>query len=289
MSEAGNRTAGTGSVGSAGGTGLRTPLDYSAYLFDLDGTVYLGPDLIPGAEAAITSLRAAGRRVMFLSNKPLATRASYAAKLTKLGLLTAEAEVLNSTGALAHYLQREAPGARAYVIGEAPLLEDLQAAGLRLTNEPLEAELVVVSWDRDFTYRKLDDALQALRHGARLVATNPDVACPMSGGGLAPDCGALAAAVEACSGKRVELYAGKPSPILAEVALHRLAVAAGDCLMVGDRLETDVLFGRNNGMGSALVLTGVTRRDDLAHASVQPDFVLESVAELTLEPGGSAA
>jgi len=259
---------------------LRSPFDFQAYLFDLDGTVYLGPELIPGADAAITGLRAAGRKVMFLSNKPIATRASYSEKLTKLGIPTDEGDVLNSSGAMALYLAREMPGACAYVIGEAPLMEDLLAAGIRMTNEPVRAEVVVVSWDRDFSYRKLDDALQALLRGARLVATNPDVSCPMVGNTFAPDCGAIAAAIEACSGKAVEVYAGKPSRAMAEMALERLGVAAEECLMVGDRVHTDVLFGRNAGMGTALVLTGAGRLVSLAEAPAQPDFVLESIAEL---------
>ena len=261
---------------------MRSVHDFAAYLFDLDGTVYLGPALIPGADRAISSLRAAGREVMFLSNKPIATRASYAEKLTRLGIPTTEDAVLNSSLATATWLAREMPGARAYVIGEAPLVEDLLAAGIRPVNDPQETDVVVVSWDRDFSYRKLDEALQALLRGARLVATNPDATCPTGGGGFVPDCGALVAAVEAAGGRRVETYAGKPSPLMAELALARLGVAAPDCLMVGDRVETDVLFGRNAGMATALVLTGAGRLTPLGEAPARPDFVLESIAELTL-------
>ena len=174
------------------------------------------------------------------------------------------------------------PGACAYVIGEAPLIADLLAAGLRLTNEPRDADVVVLSWDRDFSYRKLDDAFQALRRGARLVATNPDVSCPMAGDEFVPDCGAIAAAVEACSMRQVEVYAGKPSTLLAEVALERMGVAAGDCLMVGDRPNTDILFGHNAGMATALVLTGAGRLTPLTEAPALPDFILESIAELTI-------
>lgn len=259
---------------------MRAPTDFAAYLLDLDGTVYLGAELIAGADTAIASLRAAGRRVMFLSNKPIASRASYAEKLTHLGIPTGEEEVLNSSLALATQLGREMPGARAYVIGEAPVVEDLLAAGLRVVNDPALTDVVVVSWDRDFSYRKLDDALQALRRGARLVATNPDVACPMPGGAFVPDCGAIAAAVVACSGLAVEFYAGKPSPVLAELALQRLGCKPQECLMVGDRVETDIRFGHDAGMATALVLTGAGSLTPLAQLSVQPDFVLESIAQL---------
>jgi len=261
---------------------MRAPTDFAAYLFDLDGTVYLGSELIPGADRAIASLRTAGRRVMFVSNKPIARRAEYAAKLTALGIPAAEEEVLNSSQALAHFLAGEMPGARAYVIGEEPVIEDLVAAGIRIVMDPAETDVVVVSWDRGFTYAKLDAALHALRKGARLVATNPDVACPMPGGDFVPDCGAIAAAVEAVSGRKVEAWAGKPSPVLAALALERLGVPADACLMVGDRLETDVAFGRNNGMGSALVLTGASAFTPLDQSPIKPDFILQSVADLTL-------
>lgn len=261
---------------------MRSVHDFAAYLFDLDGTVYLGPELIAGADRAISSLRAAGREVMFLSNKPVATRASYAGKLTRLGIPTPEEAVLNSSLAMATWLAGEMPGARAQVIGEAPLVAELVAAGIRPVNEPEETDVVVVSWDRDFSYRKLDEALQALLRGARLVATNPDVACPTPGGGFVPDCGALVAAVEAAAGRSVEAYAGKPSALMAELALARLGVEAPECLMVGDRLETDVLFGCNAGMGTALVLTGAGRLTPPEKGPARPDFVLESIAELAL-------
>ncbi len=255
---------------------------FGAYLFDLDGTVYLGPELIAGADRAVASLRAAGRYVRFLSNKPIATAASYADKLSALGIPTPAAHVLNSSQALAYYLAREMPGARVYAIAELPVLNDLTAAGMSVVTDPRQTDVVVVSWDREFSYAKLDTALQALRHGARLVATNPDVTCPMPGGTVVPDCGTLVAAVEACSGRQVEAYAGKPSLVMAEMALAQLPCAAHECLMVGDRVTTDILFGHNAGMATALVLTGVGRGTPLAEAPAQPDFVLDSIADLCL-------
>ncbi len=266
---------------------MRSALDYEAYIFDLDGTVYLGQELIPGADTAIQSLRQSGRKTMFISNKPIETRAAYAEKLTRLGIPTSEEWVLNSSLALARYLSRDMPCARTYVIGETPLIEDLIVAGLQIVSDPLEAEVVVLSWDRDFGYRKLSDALTAALNGARLVATNPDVSCPVAGGGYLPDCGAIAAAVEACSGRKVELFAGKPHRLLADIALQCLEVRADQCLMVGDRPETDIVFGHNAGMGTALVLTGAGRLTSLSQAPMQPDFVLQSIAELTVEEPSS--
>ncbi|HSF01698.1 MAG TPA: HAD family hydrolase, partial [Solirubrobacterales bacterium] len=163
---------------------LRVP--YRGFIFDLDGTVYLGEQLLPGAKAVIGAIRDAGRALCFLSNKSIASRQAYAEKLTRLGVPTAVDEVINSSYVLARYLARQAPRARLYVIGEPPLAAELEAAGLALVDGP-EVDYVVVAFDRTFTYRKLDVALQAVRrHGARLIGTNPDRTCPVEGGEI-PD------------------------------------------------------------------------------------------------------
>ena len=139
--------------------------------------------------------------------------------------------------------------------------------------------MVIASFDRTFDYRKLNIGFQALRRGARFLATNADATCPVAGGEI-PDAGAVIGALEGCSKRQVELVVGKPSPHIIEAALEQLDRPASHCLMVGDRLETDILMGQRAGMATALVLTGVTRREDLTHAPLQPDYVLDSIAEL---------
>ncbi len=247
-------------------------------IFDLDGTVYLSDHLIPGARQVIEHLRGQDRRMVFVSNKPLQSRIDYAAKLTRLGVPTHPDDVINSSLVLTHYLSREMPGATVYAIGEPPLLEEL-AAGFRLSEDPDEIEVVIASFDRTFDYRKLNIGYQALRRGARFFATNADATCPIAGGEI-PDAAAVIGALEGCSKRKVELVVGKPSLLIVEAALERLGLPAGECLMVGDRVETDILMGHRAGMTTALVLTGVTRRADLAHAPAQPDHVLESIAEV---------
>jgi NagD protein len=247
-------------------------------IFDLDGTVYLSDHLIPGARQVIEQLRGQGRRMVFVSNKPLQSRADYAAKLTRLGVPTHPDDVINSSLVLTRYLSRQMPGATVFAIGEPPLLEEL-AAGFRLSEDPDEIEVVIASFDRTFDYRKLNIGFQALRRGARFFATNADATCPVAGGEI-PDAAAVIGALEGCSKRKVELVVGKPSPLIVEVALEQLGLPAGECLMVGDRVETDILMGHRAGMTTALVLTGVTRRADLSHAPAQPDFVLESIAEV---------
>jgi len=253
-------------------------LPYRGWLFDLDGTVYRGEKLIPGASEVIGALRAAGRRVVFLSNKPIQTRADYAEKLTRLGVPTAAEEVVNSSLVLARYLARVDPGAPCFVIGEPPLSRELEAHGLRVRDDH-EVRWVVVAFDRTFTYAKLNTALQAVRRGARLIATNPDRTCPVADGEI-PDCAGMIAAVEAVTGKSVELIVGKPSRLMLEVALEVLDLPAAETVIVGDRIETDVTMGKALGLRTILVLSGVTGRDDRRIAELKPDHVLTSIREL---------
>jgi len=248
-------------------------------IFDLDGTLYLSDQLIPGARETIEWLRQRAYPIVFVSNKPLESRADYAAKLTRLDVPTRADEVINSSLVLVRYLSREMPGATVFAVGEPPLLEELAAAHFVLSEDPNEIMVVIASFDRTFDYRKLNIAFQALRNGARFFATNADATCPVAGGEI-PDAGAVIGALEGCSKRKVELVVGKPSPLIVEVALEQLGRPASECLMVGDRLETDIVMGQRAGMATALVLSGVTRREDLAHTSVCPDYVLESVAEL---------
>jgi arabinose operon protein AraL len=253
-------------------------LPYRGWLFDLDGTIYLGERLIPGADAAIAALRAAGRRVAFLSNKPLQTRTEYAAKLTRLGVPAAPDDVINSSLVLARYLRDRDPGAPVFVIGEPPMLDEMRAHGFEVRPDE-RVRWVVIAFDRTFDYAKLNVALQAVKQGARLIATNPDRTCPVEGGEI-PDCAGMIAAVEAVTDKKVEAIVGKPSPIILEVALAALGVPARDAAIVGDRIETDIVMGRRLGLGTVLVLSGVTRADDPRIAAVAPDHVVRSVRDL---------
>ncbi len=249
------------------------------YILDLDGTVYLGDRVIPGAADAIARLRARGQKVLFLSNKPLQSRANYAEKLSRMGIPAAEADVLNSSFVLASRMAQVAPGARVFAIGEPPLLEELERAGLRITEDPNHIEHVVAAFDRTFDYRKLNIAFQALRRGSRFWATNPDRTCPVDGGEL-PDTAGVIAALEATTERCVEEITGKPSPIMVAIALAELELPAASCAMVGDRLETDIRMALETGLVAILTLTGVTTRACLERSAYRPDVVIESLAEL---------
>ncbi len=253
---------------------------YQGYLFDLDGTIYLGGELIPGADTTVASLRKRGAKVLFLSNKPIARRADYAEKLTALGIPVVEEDVVNSPFAAARYLAAEHPDARVHVVGEQPLLDELADAGVRFTDEIEETDILLVSWDREIDYHKLHRAHDMLTAGARFFATNPDVTCPVEGGRMVPDCGANIAYLEASTGRKLEVLIGKPSPIIIEIALARIGLPAEDCLMVGDRLNTDIAMGDAGGLDTALVLTGCTSEEDLRASTRNPTHVLAGVAEL---------
>jgi len=252
---------------------------FGGYAFDLDGTVYLGETLLAGARETIEALRRAARPIVFLSNNPLRTRDEYAKKLTQLGIRTDTDQVINSSHVLVRYLQRMSPHARLLVIGEWSIKEELTGGGLRLTEDPQATDIVVACFDRTFDYHKLQQAFDAIRAGARFIATNRDPYCPVPGGGL-PDCGAIIAAIEACTGHQVEEVVGKPSATMAQVVMERLGVPAPDTLVVGDRIETDVALARTGGMRSALVLTGATSREMVARAAAGPDYVLTSINEV---------
>ena len=260
---------------------MKIRLPQRGWLFDLDGTIYLGERLIPGADETIAALRAGGRRVVFLSNKPLETRDAYARKLTRLGIAAGPDDVLNSSLVLARHLARLDPGAPVFAIGEPPLIAELTAHGFDVRPDH-HVRWVVIAFDRTFDYAKLNVALQAVRRSnARLIATNPDRTCPVEGGEI-PDCAGMIAAVEAVTGRTVEAIVGKPSPIILEVALDALGVTASDAVIVGDRLETDMTMGKRLGLATVLVLTGVTAENDAAIAGVSPDLVLPSVRELLI-------
>lgn len=262
---------------------------FDGYIFDLDGTIYRGDRLIPGASDTIAFLRGLGRRLVFLSNKPLENREDYAAKLTRLGIPTDPADVINSSYVMASYLSGISPGCRVYAIGEPPLIRELKKAGLIVVDDPAAVgytvDYVVAAFDRTFDYNKLNCAFQAIKRGAHFVATNADRSCPVEGGEI-PDAAGMIGAIEGTTGRKVEVVVGKPSKITVEIALKRLGLAASDCLMVGDRLETDMVMGINAGMKTALVLTGVTTRADLEHSNIRPDFVLDSVADLVPKKTG---
>ena len=258
--------------------------DYRGYIFDLDGTIYLGSQLLPGAADLIRGLRDRGARVLFVTNNPTKNQEMYAEKLTALGIPTRPEEVVNTILTMTTWLAAQPSGSGVFVIGEAPLREAIAGAGVRLTEYAQDIDIVVASYDRSFHYAKLQTAFDALTRPrpARLVTTNPDVYCPFPGGRGEPDAGAIVAAIEACTKVMCSVNTGKPDRIMLETAMWILGLDVRDCLMVGDRLSTDIAMAVAAGMDSALVLTGETTpkmADDISPEQ-SPTYVLPEIIAL---------
>ncbi|SDH79591.1 HAD-IIA family hydrolase [Agrococcus jejuensis] len=265
-----------------------TPIDaideFDAYLFDLDGTIYLGEGLLPGAQRLVETLRAHGKRVLFCSNNPTKSPQDYADRLARLGLPTPVEDVYTSLVATVHWIEREMPGKVVFPIGEQPLVDALAAAGIPMSDDPERIDLVISSYDRTFEYRKLQIAFDALwfHERARLVTTNPDRFCPFPGGRGEPDAACITAAITAGTQVECEAVFGKPSKDLFDIIQRDTGIDPARTVMVGDRLSTDMLFARNSGIASALVMTGETDDAMLAAAPDEhrPDIVLGRIDHL---------
>lgn len=251
---------------------------YEAAILDLDGTVYRGEQLVDGAGRSIERLRSGGVDVLFLTNKAIARREDYSRKLDRLGIDVSRTDIMNSGWVTAQYVADHYPGHTAFVVGEAPLVEELEAADIEVTTTD-PGDLLVASMDRDFTYGTLDLAMQTLGDDVPFLATNPDRTCPTENGAI-PDAAGMIGAIEGVTGRTVDTVLGKPSVRMLETALGKLGVDAADCLMIGDRLETDIEMGNRAGMTTALVLSGVTGPEAVSEGQTTPDHVLESLADI---------
>ncbi|AQP43614.1 HAD-IIA family hydrolase [Tessaracoccus flavus] len=257
---------------------------YDAYVFDLDGTIFLGDELLPGAVDVVAKLRAEGKAVKFLSNNATNDPAMYCDKLQRMGLAVPVSDIVNTIVTTVRWLSGHHPDAALFVIGEEPLQRALLEAGFRLTDDAGEIDIVVASYDRAFDYRKLQIAFDAIwfHERAFLIQTNPDRFCPYPGGRGEPDCAAMTAAIEAATGTRCRVSLGKPSPLMLTEALRGHDVDLSQCLMVGDRLATDIQMALDCGMPSALVLTGDSTLDDVSARphDQRPTYVVEGLSQL---------
>ena len=257
---------------------------YEGYLFDLDGTIYLGDELLPGAKRLILKLRELEKRVIFLTNNPTKDPHMYARKLTDLGLETPPEEIVNTVVTMTQWLLQNHPEATVFPISEEPLKNSLREAGIRISEEPKEIDIVIASYDRGFDYRKLQIAFDAIwfHKRARLVTTNPDRYCPFPGGRGEPDAAAVVGAIEGCTGAKCEVNVGKPDPIMLRTIMGVVGLDEKDCIITGDRLYTEIRMALDAGMPSAVVLTGETKAEDLDEESEEnlPDYVLDRIDHL---------
>ena len=246
------------------------------FIVDLDGVLYRGMEPVAGAPQFIDALRQTATPTLLLTNNSVRTPALYLEKLAPMGIHVEADQILTSGEATALYLCRVAPeGARVFLIGEEGVRAELASRGFVLRHNA-DVDYVVVGFDRSVSYRDLAVATRAIRAGAGFIGTNPDKTFP-SETGLMPGNGALLAAIEAATDV-APLVIGKPSAAIFELALQRLGTEAHDTVMIGDRLDTDIVGARQAGLMTILVLSGVTQPEHLADASVRPDMVYDDVA-----------
>lgn len=262
-------------------------LFYSTYLIDLDGVIYRGNELLPGAREFISWLETNHKKYLFLTNNSFATAAQIRAKLERLGISTDSAHLLTAGQAAVQNIARRLPEGIVYVVGEQPLIDLVKSNGLKAASiGAQEADAVLVGLDRDFNYAVMTCAMNAVRSGALFVTINRDPVLPIAGGFI-PGCGALAAAIEVASGVTPEVV-GKPEPMLLQEAMHMLDSQPYETVMIGDGLQVDILAGQNAGTHTLLVLSGSSSREDLEKSTLKPDHVYENLAdlmkELTQEP-----
>lgn len=255
---------------------------YKAFLLDIDGVLVHDGEPIPGAAEAVARLQRRGQ-VLLLTNNSTRTRDIVAARLQRSGFPIEAEMVVTSALIAARHLQETAGRCSLWPLGEEGLKTELRLAGHRLVS-PGEAEWVVVGMDRQITYAKLADALSALLAGARLLATNADATFPTPYG-LQPGAGAIVGAL-AGMGYPPEVIAGKPSPVAYRIALEKSGQRPKETLMIGDRLETDILGANRAGIDSALLLSGVARRDDISRQKIIPTLIAPDLAALVRGEGG---
>ncbi len=252
--------------------------DLQGFIFDLDGTLYRGDAVIPGAAEFIAGLRRAGVPLLFLTNNSTTPPAAVAQRLTGMGIPAAPADVLGSAEATAAVLAAELPCCTVYVVGEAGIRAALAAAGLEVTDDYRRAEAVVVGMDRQTTYARLRDAALAIQRGVPFIATNADRSLPTEEG-LIPGAGSLVGMIEIATGVQPRVI-GKPSAAIMRLGLQQVGTPAGLTAAVGDRPETDILGGQAAGMPTVAVLTGAGTVEQFAAMQPGPDWVFEDLAAL---------
>ncbi len=256
----------------------------------MDGVIYRGSQLVPGADHFVETLRALDIPFRFVTNNSQRTRRDIATKLRRMGVNVDEVHIFTCAMATARFLARQKPSGTAYVIGEGGLLNAMHSNGYAIVDH--DPDYVVVGEGRSLNMEMIDAAVQMILDGAKLIATNLDPSCPTEDG-TRPGCGAIVAMLEAATGAKA-FSVGKPSPVTMREARKEMNLATGETTMIGDTMETDILGGVQMGYRTVLVLSGGTRRADLIRYAYRPDMIVDSVADLCtpeflgVEPVGAA-
>ncbi|ADB16854.1 HAD-superfamily hydrolase, subfamily IIA [Pirellula staleyi DSM 6068] len=247
------------------------------FLIDMDGVIYRGKQIVPGADRFIQHLIERQIPFTFLTNNSQRTRRDVVKKLSRMGIEVGEQHIFTCAMATARFLAEQKPGGTAFVIGEGGLLQALHTNGYAIVDD--DPDYVVVGEGRTFNMEIVEAAVRMILRGSKLIATNIDPNCPTSQG-LRPGCGAIVAMLETATGIKA-FSVGKPSPVMMRAARKELGLSTGETIMIGDTMETDILGGASMGYRTVLVMTGsTTRREDLVRYAYRPDYVCESIADL---------
>ena len=256
------------------------------FVFDVDGVLCRGEEIIPRAPETIERLRRGGKRVIFISNNSTKSREEYIAKFTRLGVPVTANDLVLSTYATARYVAKEKPRAKVYMVGALGLRDEIELAGLELVDDPFQAEYVIVgsvfNGKGQLTPEngeRITGALRALYHAnAKFVATNPDRIFPAKDG-VVPGTGAVIGSLSYMLDRQPDVVIGKPSPYIVKIALNRLELAGKDCAIIGD-MDTDMLAGQGIGMTTIFVRSGAMTEEKLNSLGISPDFAFDSVIDI---------
>ena len=249
------------------------------FLFDMDGTLYLGDRLFDFTISLLAEIRRTGGKYLFMTNNSSKSVADYIKKLEKLGISSTREDFITSSQATAYYLHKHHEGQRLYVCGTESLKEELRWEGFTVTEKVEDTDCIVMGFDTELTFRKLHDvSYLLLTRELPYIATNPDLVCPTEFGSV-PDCGSVCGMIFNATGKR-PVVIGKPSPLMPQLAMDRLGYSKEETCVIGDRIYTDVKSGLNAGITGILVMSGETTPEILAQSEDKPHLVLESAKEI---------
>jgi NagD protein len=246
------------------------------FICDMDGVIYHGNKLLPGVHEFIAWLNEGGRRYLFLTNSSERTPRELQEKLGRMGIEADESRFYTSAMATASFLASQKPGGSSYVIGDAGLTKALYDAGFSMND--VDPDYVVFGETRSYSFEKIERAIKLVMRGAKLIGTNPDLTGPVEGG-IIPSTRALIAPIELATGKQA-YFIGKPNPLIMRHALKKLGLTREESVIVGDRMDTDIIAGIESEIETVLVLSGVTSREDLGLYPYKPGLVLEGVGDI---------
>ena len=246
------------------------------FICDMDGVIYHGNKILPGVAEFLEWLHKENKEYLFLTNNSGYTPRELQQKLARMGLDVPQERFYTSALATAAFLKDQSPGCTVYAIGEAGLFNALYDAGITMND--VDPDYVVIGEGKSYSLDTLTKATNLVRNGARLIGANSDLSGPIENG-IAPACGALVSPIELATGRRA-YFCGKPNPLMMRTGLRLLNCHSAEAVMVGDRMDTDVISGLESGMSTVLVLSGVTAREDLATFGYRPTMVLDGVGEI---------